>query len=109
MGTLWYMVFEGIVWPGMNVFAHLLFLLVAYSHGYALPLFFWLVQLTLLDMAAALYCLAAEEEDIRLAPLAFLYRMFFAVTIDFAKVFATFEELLRLRMGWGKLDRIGRI
>jgi hypothetical protein len=26
-----------------------------------------------------------------------------------AKLFATFEELFRLRMDWGKLERIGRI
>jgi hypothetical protein len=42
-------------------------------------------------------------------PYAILYRAFFALTIDVAKLFATFEELLRLRMDWGKLERIGRI
>ncbi|MCP3984976.1 MAG: glycosyltransferase [bacterium] len=107
--TLWYMVFEGIAWPFMNVFAHILFVFVAYSHGNALPLVFWFLQLTILDMAAALYCVSAEEESIGLVPYAIFYRMFFALCIDFAKVFATFEELFGVRMGWGKLERLGRI
>jgi len=107
--TLWYMIFEGILWPSMNVFAHILFIFVAARYGTALPLVLWWAQLTILDLAAALYCVATEEERISLVPYALLYRAFFALTIDVAKLFATLEELLRLRMEWGKLDRIGRI
>jgi poly-beta-1,6 N-acetyl-D-glucosamine synthase len=107
--TLAYMIFEGILWPSMNVFAHVLFVIVATSHGAALPLVLWWAQLTVLDLAAALYCVAVEEERLRLVPYAILYRAFFALTIDVAKLFATFEELFRLRMDWGKLERIGRI
>jgi hypothetical protein len=69
----------------------------------------WWAQLTVLDLAAALYCVAVEEERLSLVPYAILYRAFFALTIDVAKLFATFEEVLRLRMDWGKLERIGRI
>jgi len=107
--TLAYMVFEGILWPAMNVFAHVLFVIVATRFGAALPLVLWWGQLTVLDLAAALYCVVVEEEELRLIPYALLYRAFFALTIDVAKVFATFEEVLRLRMDWGKLERIGRI
>jgi poly-beta-1,6 N-acetyl-D-glucosamine synthase len=107
--TLAYMVFEGILWPSMNVFAHVLFVIVATRFGAALPLVLWWAQLTVLDLAAALYCVAVEEERLRLVPYAILYRAFFALTIDVAKLFATCEELLRLRMDWGKLERIGRI
>jgi poly-beta-1,6 N-acetyl-D-glucosamine synthase len=107
--TLAYMVFEGILWPSMNVFAHVLFVVVATRFGAALPLVLWWAQLTVLDLAAALYCVAVEEERLRLVPYAILYRAFFALTIDVAKLFATVEELLRLRMDWGKLERIGRI
>ena len=106
--TLAYMVFEGILWPSMNVFAHGLFVIVATRFGAALPLVLWWAQLTVLDLAAALYCVVVEEEELRLVPYALLYRAFFALTIDVAKVFATCEELLRLRMDWGKLERIGR-
>lgn len=109
MVTLWYMIFEGIAWPVMNVFAHLLFLFMAYHFESSLPLVFWFAQLTVLDLAAALFCVAAEEEHISLVPYAVFYRLFFALTIDVSKVFATLEELLRLRMEWGKLQRLGRI
>jgi hypothetical protein len=50
-----------------------------------------------------------EEEDLRLVPLAILYRFFFVVTVDVAKLFATAEEFLNVKMGWGKLERAGRI
>ncbi|MDJ0847841.1 MAG: glycosyltransferase family 2 protein [Myxococcota bacterium] len=107
--TLWYMIFEGIAWPSLNVFAHILFVWVATLHGTALPLVLWFAQLTILDLAAALYCVAVEEESLALVPYAVLYRAFFALTIDTAKLFATLEEMFKLRMEWGKLDRIGRI
>jgi biofilm PGA synthesis N-glycosyltransferase PgaC len=107
--SLWYMIFEGIAWPVVNVFAHLLFIAAAAAHGTELPLVLWWAQLTVLDLAAALYCVALEEERLWLVPYAVLYRLFFALTIDVAKVFATIEELMKLRMDWGKLERIGRI
>ena len=107
--TLWYMIFEGIMWPSMNCFANVLFVYVATRYGTALPLVLWWGQLTVLDLAAAMYCVVVEEESLRLVPYAIFYRAFFALTIDVAKLFATLEELLKLRMDWGKLDRIGRI
>jgi poly-beta-1,6 N-acetyl-D-glucosamine synthase len=107
--ALWYMVFEGIMWPVVNVFANVLFVAMATTFGATTPLVIWWAQLTVLDMAAALYCVAVEEERIWLVPYAIYYRLFFALTIDVTKVFATIEEIANLRMDWGKLDRIGRI
>ncbi len=107
--TLWYMIFEGILWPAMNVFAHALFVAVASHYGSSLALVVWWAQLAVLDLAAALYCVVVEEEGLSLVPYALLYRVFFALTIDTAKLFATIEELFQLRMDWGKLERIGRI
>ena len=107
--ALWYMVFEGVMWPAVNVFAHVLFIVMAASFGAETPLVVWWAQLTVLDMAAALYCVAIEEERIWLVPYAILYRLFFALTIDVTKLLATAEEIFQLRMDWGKLDRIGRI
>jgi poly-beta-1,6 N-acetyl-D-glucosamine synthase len=107
--TLWYMIFEGIAWPVMNCLANVLFVYVATRYGTALPLVLWWAQLTVLDLAAALYCVVVEEERLSLVPYAIFYRAFFALTIDVAKLFATFEEMFKLRMDWGKLDRIGRI
>ncbi len=107
--ALWYMVFEGIMWPAVNVFAHVLFIVMAASFGAETPLVVWWAQLTVLDMAAALYCVAIEEERIWLVPYAILYRLFFALTIDVTKLLAMAEEIFQLRMDWGKLERIGRI
>jgi biofilm PGA synthesis N-glycosyltransferase PgaC len=107
--TLWYMIFEGIMWPSMNVFGNVMFVFVAARYGAALPLVLWWAQLTVLDLAAALYCVVVEEESLLLVPYAVFYRAFFALMIDVAKLFATIEELVGLRMDWGKLDRIGRI
>jgi poly-beta-1,6 N-acetyl-D-glucosamine synthase len=107
--TIWYMLFEGIAWPATNVFAHVLFVAMAAQYGTALPLVVWWAQLTVLDLAAALYCVVLEEESMTLVPYAALYRVFFALVVDVAKLFATLEELFQLRMDWGKLDRIGRI
>ncbi len=107
--TLWYMIFEGIAWPVMNVFGNVMFVFVAARYGTALPLVIWWAQLTVLDLAAALYCVVVEKESLLLVPYAIFYRAFFALTIDVAKLFATFEELFKLRMDWGKLERIGRI
>jgi poly-beta-1,6 N-acetyl-D-glucosamine synthase len=107
--TLWYMIFEGLMWPAMNVFGNVLFVFVAAKYGAALPLVIWFAQLTVLDLAAALYCVAVEEESMALVPYAIYYRAFFALVIDMAKLFATIEELCKFEMSWGKLDRLGRI
>jgi len=107
--TLWYMIFEGILWPALNVFAHVLFIFVAARYGTALPLVIWFAQLTVLDLAAALYCVVVEEESLMLVPYALCYRAFFALTVDVAKLLASVEEVLALKMDWGKLERIGRI
>ncbi|MAE95108.1 MAG: hypothetical protein CL910_10645 [Deltaproteobacteria bacterium] len=72
-------------------------------------LFFWWTQLTILDVAAALFCVAIEEEDLKLAFYSIYYRVFFILVIDVCKVMATIEELMGREMNWGKLERKGRI
>jgi len=47
-----------------------------------------------------------EEEELSLVPMALIYRFGFILFLDVVKAFATIEELFRLDMGWGKLDRI---
>lgn len=104
--VLWSMVFESLIWPAMNLFAHVFFVLVALL-GYSYYLILWWLTLTLLDFAAAVYCVATEREDPRLIPYVLIYRSFFILIIDVCKVFATVEELLGFGMNWGKLERIG--
>lgn len=106
--VMWMMAFESLIWPVMNVFAHLFFVAAAFF-GYAYYLVLWWLSLMLLDFAAAVYCVATEREDPRLIPYALIYRSFFILVIDVAKCFATVEELLGFGMSWGKLDRIGEV
>jgi biofilm PGA synthesis N-glycosyltransferase PgaC len=107
--TLAYMMFEAVLWPAMNVFANAFFLLVAVRYGTTRLLALWWLQLTLLDAIGALFSAAAEKEDLRLVPYSLVYRMSYILLIDICKVLATFEEIAGVRMGWGKLERLGRL
>ena len=107
--SLLIMLFEAVLWPAMNVVGNLLFTLAALSAGVAGGVFYWWALLTLLDVAAALYAIGMEGEDLRLVPYAVAYRFFFITMIDVAKLFAVAEEVARVRMTWGKLERVGRL
>ena len=65
--------------------------------------------LAMVDVAAGLYSLSMEGEDLRLLPYAIAYRLFFITMVDVAKLFATVEEMARVPMTWGKLARVGRL
>ncbi len=104
---LWYMFFEAILWPLMNIFANVFLVGINLAYGMVGLLVFWLIQLTILDIVAAIHCIVVEEEDLKLAPYAVVYRVFFVLVIDVCKVLATIEEVLGLKMSWGKLKRIG--
>ena len=108
-GSLLAMLFEAIIWPAANIFGNLLFALAALSVGVPSNIFYWWVLLTMLDVAAAVYTVAMEEEDLSLIPYAVVYRFLFITMIDVAKLFATVEEAANVRMTWGKLARTGRI
>ncbi len=105
--VLWSMFYESLIWPVMNIFANLFFIIVALFYGMSNLLVFWWAGLALLDLMTALYCIAVEKEDVRLIPYAVVYRLFFILLIDITKCMATIEEFLGMRMTWGKLERIG--
>ena len=107
--SLMQMAFEAVLWPFMNVYGHLFFAYVAIAFGMSDVLLAWWALLTLLDIVAALATIGMEEEQLSLVPYAFVYRFFFILLIDVAKLCASVEETLNLRMSWGKLERVGRI
>jgi cellulose synthase/poly-beta-1,6-N-acetylglucosamine synthase-like glycosyltransferase len=107
--SLWYMIFEGLMWPAMNIFANLFFVWIALLYGMTKLLVMWWLLLTVLDVLIAVHAIMMEREDLKLAPYAVLYRFFYILIIDVTKVFATLEELIGLDMSWGKLARKGRI
>jgi cellulose synthase/poly-beta-1,6-N-acetylglucosamine synthase-like glycosyltransferase len=103
------MVFEALLWPVVNVVGGAAFSIAVLGSGVTGGIVYWWTLLTMLDVAAALYSVGMEGEDLRLVPYALVYRLFFVTMVDVAKLFATAEELLGVRMGWGKLARAGRI
>ena len=100
------MVFEAILWPVMNVYAHLFFALVATLFGFSELLLYWWLLLTLLDLVAALVTVSMEEESLWLVPLAVVYRFFFILFLDVTKAFAAVEEFFRFGMEWDKVRRV---
>jgi cellulose synthase/poly-beta-1,6-N-acetylglucosamine synthase-like glycosyltransferase len=103
------MFFEALLWPAVNVLGNLLFVVAALGAGDTSGVVYWWGLLTALDVAAALYTVAMEEEDLALVPYAVIYRLFFIAMVDVAKLFAAVEQLANVEMTWGKLERAGRI
>lgn len=103
------MAFEALVWPVLNIFGTVFFVVVALNYGMSSYLLAWWVLLTLLDLAAALHTVVMEGEELRLVPLALFYRLIFVLFVDITKLLATIEEFLNVQMTWGKLERLGRI
>jgi poly-beta-1,6-N-acetyl-D-glucosamine synthase len=106
---LWYMLFEGILWPFSTLLGNIFFVYVGIRYGLASLLFFWWLQLTVLDVIAAAYCVVIEEEEPSLIFYAVTFRLFYINIIDVSKVFATIEEWRGSAMTWGKLDREGKL
>jgi len=105
--VLWNMFYDAIIWPVMNIFANIFFIVVAIFYGMTNLIPLWWLSIALLDVMAAIYCVAADKEDLKLVLYAIFYRLFFVLTIDITKAAATIEEFLGFDMTWGKLERVG--
>lgn len=106
---LWYMLFEGIMWPFSTLLGNLFFSYVSIQYGLVTLLFYWWLQLTILDLVAAAYCIVIEEEEPSLIFYAVMFRLFYINIIDVSKVLATIEEWRGHTMTWGKLEREGKL
>ncbi|NOX17620.1 MAG: glycosyltransferase [Chlorobi bacterium] len=102
---LWAMFYEALIWPTMNILSNLFFIFVALFYDMSALVFFWWFGILILDMMAAVYCVAAEKEEFRLVPYSLIYRVVFILLIDITKAMATVEEFLGIEMSWGKLER----
>jgi dihydrodipicolinate synthase/N-acetylneuraminate lyase len=60
-------------------------------------------------MTAALHCVLIEKERLSYVLYAIPYRFFFILTIDVVKLLATLEEVLGVKMNWGRIERKGRL
>ena len=106
---LWYLGFEALGLPALHVGAQLVFIVGGFVLGLHELLLYWWLQLLFLDCATALYCVCVEEQAARLSLLAPLFRIFYLVVLDVARLFAAFDELAHVRMSWDKLARLGRL
>jgi poly-beta-1,6 N-acetyl-D-glucosamine synthase len=100
-----FMIYEALIWPVMNIAVNFFFIFAAIYFGISSLLFYWWAGLAILDLVAALYCIAVEKEEFRLIWYAIIYRMIFVLIIDVSKAMSTIEEFLGIKMTWGKLER----
>ena len=107
--VMWYMLFEAVFWPFMQIWGDLFMLTLAMTSGVSQFLLFWWIMFTVLDVAGAFYCLLITKEKLSLAVYSIVYRLAFITVINIAKIFATIEEWFNIKMGWGKLERKGRL
>jgi len=108
--SLMMMLFEGIAMPAASVIVNGMFAATALANGQlGAYIVWWFLLFNLLDVIAAMYCVSAEQEELRLVPYALLMRFFYFPIIDVTKLMATVEELQNVEMTWGKLQRSGRL
>jgi len=62
-----------------------------------------------IDTVIALYCMAAEGEDLRLLLHVVSYRIFFIPFLDVVRALAWVDELFAQPMSWLRPERVGRI
>jgi len=107
--TMWYMLFEAVLWPFMDVWANIFVLYTAIVSGFTILIVYWWSMFTIIDVAGALFCILVTGEKLSLVWYAIFYRLFFIQIINLAKIFSTFEEWFNLKMSWGKLERKGHL
>ncbi len=107
--VMWYMLFEAIFWPFIQLWGDLFIIFLALSTGMSQLLLFWWIMFSVLDVAGAIYCLLLTKEKLSLALYALIYRLVFITVINIAKILATVEEWFAIEMNWGKLERKGKI
>ena len=107
--TMWYMLFESVIWPFMDFWVNIFIIYLAITSGISLLIFYWWSLFTILDVAGALYCILITNENLSLAFYAIFYRLFFIQFINLVKILSTIEEWFGFKMDWGKLERKGRI
>jgi len=107
--TLWYMLFESVFWPFMDVWTNLFIIYLSIFSGVSILIFYWWSIFTILDMAGAMYCILITNERLSLVFYAIFYRLYFISIINITKIFSTIEEWFGIQMTWGKLERKGAL
>ena len=106
---LWMQAFESVALPAMDFIGMLAFIFAGATGGLSTLIALWWVQLAILDTVIAVFCIVVDREDINLSLYAVLYRLYFVPFVDLMRFFAWLDELFSVRMGWLRLERLGRI
>lgn len=104
---MFYMTFESIVVPMTNfLFA---FLAVEYALTYGVNDMFgqFFLQLTVLDLILAIFCVMFEDQPVKLVAYAMANRITYGLGLEILRFFSIIDELLGLPMSWVKLVRKG--
>lgn len=107
--VLWYMIIGGFLWPLATVTISLALVVCAVIFRHVPLIFVFWAQVTVFEMIVALHTVAMEKEDLRLVPYALFYTLFFILIINISKTLSSLDELLGLKMTWGKVARMGRL
>jgi poly-beta-1,6-N-acetyl-D-glucosamine synthase len=104
-----YLTLEMMIMPVAHVTGLILFALGGLASGTNEYIGVWWLQLLVLDASIALFCVVVERERWSLVAAAPLSRVFYQVILDVLRIFATIEEFMGVKMGWGKLKRLGKM
>ncbi len=104
-----YLTLEMMVMPVAHVLGLLMFALGGLASGTNMYIGVWWLQLLVLDASIAMFCVVAERERWSLVAAAPLSRVFYQVILDVLRICATIEEFMGVKMGWGKLKRLGKM
>jgi poly-beta-1,6-N-acetyl-D-glucosamine synthase len=106
--ALWYLMAEYLMWPMLHIAAQAVFVIGALLYGVHEMMVCWWLQLIVLESAVAAFCVVVEDEEPWLIALGPLFRVFYLVVLDVARLLATAEEFARVGMSWDKVSRLGR-
>jgi biofilm PGA synthesis N-glycosyltransferase PgaC len=102
-----YVALECLALPALHVTAQVLFVAGGlWLDAHQLVVYWWL-QLIVLECAVVAFCVAAEDENPCLVVLTPVFRSFYMVVLDVARLLATLEEFRGVAMGWDKIARLG--
>lgn len=103
-----YVALECLALPGLHVAAQVLFVAGGlWLEAHEVVIYWWL-QLLVLECAVVAFCVAVEDEHPAFVLLTPVFRAFYMIALDIARLLATLEEFKGVAMGWDKVARLGR-
>ena len=106
---MWYLAAEYLALPALHIAAQLIFVLSELFFQLPALMLCWWLQLIVLECAVAAFCVTVEDESPWLIGLAPVFRVFYMVVLDVARLLAAVEEFAAVGMNWDKVSRLGKL